>query len=447
MDLFSSAARDELRSVGPLAARLRPRGIDDIVGHQDLLGSGRPLRCLVEGDRLQSMILWGPPGTGKTSIALAVASSTSSHFVQLSAVSAGVKEVREVIDAARFRLGSEGRRTILFLDEIHRFSKSQQDALLPAVEEGWVVLIGATTENPSFNVNSALLSRTARFRIESLTASDIETLIERGCETLDCSIAEDARNEILRQCNGDARRALGMLDLASVLGNGGHVTIDDVERVSGSVALPYGVDVHYDFVSAFIKSMRASDPQASVLYLARMLSSGEDPRFIARRMIIFASEDVGMADPTALTAAVSAAQALELVGMPEAQLNLAQAAIHLATAPKSNATAQAIWTAREVVEGGIPIEIPLHLRDAHDHGARASGHGAGNAHSHDDPDGAASRSTLPENLAGSVWYRPSNAGFERTIRSRMESVSGDHEVGIPETIGRMVEKSRKVGQG
>jgi putative ATPase len=447
MDLFSSAAQEELRSLGPLAARLRPRGIDDIIGQEDLLGAGRPLRRLVESDRLRSLILWGPPGTGKTSIALAVSSSTSSHFEQLSAVSAGVKEVREVIESAKFRLGSEGRRTILFLDEIHRFSKSQQDALLPAVEEGSIVLIGATTENPSFQVNAALLSRSVLFRLEPLTAANIRTLIERGCEVVNCSISDDARDDIVRQSGGDARRALGLLDLASVLGDGGRISIDDVERASGSVALRYGVDDHYDIVSAFIKSMRGSDPQASILYLARMLSSGEDPRFIARRMIIFASEDVGLADPTALTAAVSAAQALEFVGMPEAQLNLAQVAIHLATAPKSNAAAQAIWTARRDVEEGLPIEIPQHLRDAHYPDAQALGHGVGYANPHNDPEAVAIQAYLPENLTGSAWYNPSNAGFEGVIRSRMVSVRADREDAHRDEDRRKANEGHEVEQG
>ncbi|MFM8856360.1 MAG: replication-associated recombination protein A [Actinomycetota bacterium] len=440
MDLFTSAAQDELRSLGPLAARLRPRGIDDIIGQENLLGLGGPLRRLVESDRLQSIILWGPPGTGKTSIALAVSSSTSSNFVQLSAVSAGVKEVREVIDSAKFRLGSEGRRTILFLDEIHRFSKNQQDALLPAVEEGSIVLIGATTENPSFQVNAALLSRSVLFRLEPLTAANIEKLIERACEVLNCRITNDARDEVVRQSRGDARRALGLLDLASVLGDGAAVSIDDVEKASGTIALRYGVDDHYDIVSAFIKSMRGSDPQASILYLARMLSSGVDPRFIARRMIIFASEDVGLADPTALTTAVNAAQALEFVGMPEAQLNLAQAAIHLATAPKSNATSQAIWTARREIEEGIRVEIPPHLRDAHYHGAQSLGHGEGYVNPHDHPGIATSQPYLPENLTGSIWYVPSNAGFESVIRSRMGTVPSDNE-------GRMASEDREVEQG
>jgi len=447
MDLFSSAAQGDLRSIGPLAARLRPRGFDDIVGQEALFGPERPLRRMVESDRLQSLILWGPPGTGKTSIALAVSSSTSSHFAQLSAVSAGVKEVREVIESAKFRLGSEGRRTILFLDEIHRFSKSQQDALLPAVEEGSIVLIGATTENPSFQVNAALLSRSALFRLEPLSAANIMTLIERGCEALNCGISDHARDEIVRQCGGDARRALGLLDLASAMGDGSQVSIDDVERASGSVVLRYGVDDHYDIVSAFIKSMRGSDPQASILYLARMLSSGEDPRFIARRMIIFASEDIGLADPTALTAAVSAAQALEFVGMPEAQLNLAQAAIHLATAPKSNASAQAIWTARREVEEGRPLEIPQHLRDAHYPGAQALGHGLGYSNPHDDPETAAVQFYLPESLLGSVWYRPSNVGFESVIRTRMESVRADREDSNPGNHRQKANRGHEMEQG
>lgn len=433
MDLFSSAAKDELRSLGPLAARLRPRSIDDIIGQELLLGPDKPLRRLVESDRLQSIVLWGPPGTGKTSIALAISLTTSSAFEQLSAVSAGVKEVREIIEKARFRLGSEGQRTILFLDEIHRFSKSQQDALLPAVEDGSIILIGATTENPSFQINAALLSRSLLFRLEPLSVSAVETLIRRGCEVLNCRITDDALAEMVRHSRGDGRQALGLLDVASVLGEDSVITVEDVERAVGSSALRYGVDDHYDVVSAFIKSMRGSDPQASIVYLARMLSSGEDPRFITRRMIIFASEDIGLADPTALTAAVSAAQALEFVGLPEAQLNLAQATIHLATAPKSNSVAQAIWRARRDIESGLRLEVPEHLRDAHYPGAVRVGHGVGYINPHTDPEGSSNQAYLPPDLADSIWYVPSNAGFEGQIRSRMVGVdpspgSNDDEV-------------------
>lgn len=419
MDLFSSAAEDRLRNQGPLAARLRPRSVDDIVGQEHLLGPGMPLRRLVDRDHLQSIILWGPPGTGKTSMALAIAASTSSAFEQLSAVSAGVKDVREVIDAARFRLGSESRRTILFLDEIHRFSKSQQDALLPAVEDGSVILIGATTENPSFQVNAALLSRSVLFRLEPLTSEAVRMLLYRGERVLGCQIEAEAVEDIVRRSTGDGRQALSLLDLAAVLRSGEHVSVADVERAAGSTALRYGVDDHYDVVSAFIKSMRGGDAQASILYLARMLASGEDPRFIARRMVIFASEDVGLADPAALSVAVSAAQALDLVGLPEAQLNLAQAAVYLATAPKSKAVAQAIWSARSDVESGLRMEVPVHLRDAHYPGARTLGHGIGYVDPHVDPDRAADQSYLPQNLEGSTWYEPSNAGFETVIRSRM----------------------------
>lgn len=418
MDLFSSAAEDRLRAHGPLAARLRPSRIDEVVGQEHLLGPNMPLRRLVESDRLQSIILWGPPGTGKTSIALAIAASTESAFEQLSAVSAGVKDVREVIDRAKFRLGSQSQRTILFLDEIHRFSKSQQDALLPAVEEGAIVLIGATTENPSFQVNAALLSRSVLFRLEPLTSEALGLLIAKACGILECQLDDGVADEIVLRSRGDGRQALTLLDLAATLGTGQRVKLCDVEMAVGSSALQYGVDEHYDVISAFIKSMRGSDPQASILYLARMLASGEDPRFIARRMMIFASEDVGLADPGALTIAVSAAQALDLVGLPEAQLNLAQAAIYLAVAPKSNAAAQAIWTARSDLDAGLRVVVPAALRDAHYPGAERIGHGGGYRNPHVDPD-AREQGYLPEELAESRWYVPTNAGFESVIQSRM----------------------------
>ncbi len=421
MNLFESSAQDELRSRGPLASRLRPRTVDDVVGQDHLLGVGMPLRRLVESDRLQSIILWGPPGTGKTSIAHAISVSSESSFEQLSAVSAGVKDVREVIDRAKQRLGAQGRRTILFLDEIHRFSKSQQDALLPAVEDGSVVLIGATTENPAFHINAALMSRSVLLRLSPLSDSSLRILISRGCETLGKSIDDDAVDEIIRKSSGDGRQALALVEIAAALGVGEIVSKADVETAIGSTALRYSLDDHYDVVSAFIKSMRGSDPQAAVVYLARMLASGEDPRFIARRLVIFASEDVGLADPQALVQAVSASQALEVVGLPEAQLNLAQAAIYLSTAPKSNAVARAIWGARRDVEEGMTFEVPPILKDSHYASAARFGHGEGYVNPHDDAESARGQKYLPESLWDRIWFRPGQSGFEAAIRTRMDA--------------------------
>lgn len=426
MNLFDSAAREELQSRGPLAARLRPRSIDDIVGQEHLLGAGMPLRRLIESDRLQSIILWGPPGTGKTSIAHAISISSSSVFEQMSAVSAGVKDVRVVIDRAKENLGAHGRRTILFLDEIHRFSKSQQDALLPAVEDGSIVLIGATTENPAFQINAALLSRSVLFRLSPLSEESLRALIERGSSTVGRRIEEQAVAEIVRKCAGDGRQALALFDLASVLARGEWISVPDVEAAVGSTALRYGLDDHYDTISAYIKSMRGGDPDAAILYLARMLASGEDPRFIARRLVIFASEDVGLADPMALTQAVSAAQALEFVGLPEAQLNLAQATLYLAIAPKSNATARAIWDTRRQIDEGLAFEIPSALRDAHYSTAPDLNHGVGYVNPHLDHSGASQVRYLPESLTGRKWYFPGNTGFEASIRARMEIGDGDN---------------------
>ncbi|MEY2641358.1 MAG: hypothetical protein RLZZ368_5, partial [Actinomycetota bacterium] len=310
-DLFSAAAEERLREQAPLAARLRPSSIDDVVGQEHLVGPGKPLRRLVEQDKLSSAIFWGPPGTGKTTLALAVAGSTRRHFSQLSAVTAGVKDVREVIDAARQRLGMHGQGTILFLDEIHRFSKAQQDALLPAVEDGTLTLIGATTENPFFEVNAPLRSRSTLFRLEPLSADAIVTLIRRGLQALGTTADDDAIDLLVDRAGGDGRQVLTSLEVAAALAHPGSVSLAHAEAALGTSALRYGRDDHYDVVSAFIKSMRGSDPQAAVYYLGRMLEAGDDARFIARRMIIFASEDVGLADPTALLIAVAAAQAAE----------------------------------------------------------------------------------------------------------------------------------------
>lgn len=419
-DLFSAAVEDRLRSSAPLAARLRPRSIDDVVGQDHLVGSDKPLRRLVERDRLTSAIFWGPPGTGKTTLALAVAGSTARAFEQLSAVTAGVKDVREVIERARQRLGERGQGTILFLDEIHRFSKAQQDALLPAVEDGTLTLIGATTENPFFEVNPPLRSRSTLFRLEPLPREAIRTLVGRGLEAEGASADPDAIDLLVERAGGDGRQVLTSLEVACALAGDTAVTLDHVEAALGTSALRYGRDDHYDVISAFIKSMRGSDPDAAIYWLARMLEAGEDARFIARRIVIFASEDVGMADPQALQVAVAAAQAVEHVGLPEAQLNLSQAVLHMATAPKSNTATTAIGGARRAVRDGALGEVPSHLRDAHYQGAASLGHGAGYEYPHDDERGWVDQQYLPDELVGERWYRPSRHGFEREIDERMQ---------------------------
>lgn len=419
-DLFSDAAAERLRHQAPLAARLRPKSLDDVVGQEHLVAPGRPLRRLVEQDRLTSAIFWGPPGTGKTTLALAVAGSTRRAFEQLSAVTAGVKDVRESIERARQRLGEHGRGTILFLDEIHRFSKSQQDALLPAVEDGTLTLIGATTENPFFEVNAPLRSRSTLFRLEPLDREAIERLIDRGLRAEGMTADGEAVSMLADRAGGDGRQVLTALEVACALSTSGRVQLDHVEAALGTSALRYGRDDHYDVVSAFIKSLRGSDPQAAVYYLARMLEAGEDARFIARRMTIFASEDVGMADPQALLIAVAGAHALDNVGLPEAQLNLAQVAIHLATAPKSNRTARAIWTARDEVRAGEVGEVPAHLRDAHYAGAGSLGHGVGYEYPHDHPGGWVEQQYLPDSQRDKRYYQPTDHGHEHEVRQIME---------------------------
>ena len=362
-DLFTQAALATLRNQAPLAARMRPRSLDDIVGQQHLLGPKSPLRRLIESDRLSSVILWGPPGTGKTTIAEVIAVVTRREFVRLSAVTSGVKDVRETIDVARARLGERQRRTIVFVDEIHRFNASQQDSLLPAVEEGLITLIGATTENPFFEVNAPLRSRSTLLRLEPLSSDDISELLDRGARAEQANVATEARDLIVERSGGDGRQALTSLEVAIALAPEKRVTLEHAEAALSTSALRYGRNDHYDVVSALIKSMRASDEKSALFWLARMLEAGDDPRFVARRIIVFASEDVGLADPTALTIATSAATAVEHVGMPEARYNLAHAVMHLANAPKSRAVTDAITAARESLLGGASIEVPEHLRD------------------------------------------------------------------------------------
>src|SRR5687768_1112345 len=427
-DLFSSAAEAALASSAPLAARLRPRTLDDIVGQEHLLGPGQPLRTLVEGDRLSSVILWGPPGTGKTTLAQAIAAHTSKAFEQLSAVSAGVKDVRDTLERARHRLGERGQGTILFLDEVHRFNKAQQDALLPGVESGLITLIGATTENPFFEVNPPLLSRSTLFRLNPLDLDAARALLERGLEAEGATADEDAAAHLAGHANGDGRHVLTSVEVAVAIaaartpGKPPRVTLPDAEAALGTKALRYGRDEHYDVISAFIKSIRGSDADAGLYWLARMLEAGEDARFIARRLVILASEDVGEADPQALLVAVAAAHAVEHVGLPEAQLNLAQAVVHLATAPKSNRSALAIWNARDAVRSGEVGEVPAHLRDAHYQGAAVLGHGAGYEYPHDHDGARVAQQYLPDPLVDRRWYEPSDRGFEQEIADRMKDM-------------------------
>src|SRR6188508_723338 len=391
-DLFGDAAAEQAARTGPLAHRVRPRSLGELVGQETVVGPGTALgRAIAEG-RAPSMILHGPPGVGKTTIARIVAESSEAAFEELSAVSARIDDVRAVIARARDRLGGNGVRTLLFIDEIHRFDKRQQDSVLHAVEDGLVTLIGATTENPYFEVNQALLSRCTVIELEPLTLEQLEHVIRRGAAALPTELADEVVTAIAARAGGDARTALQTLELAweTASAAGEHVGVGHIEDVARKRPLRYdrAGDRHYDFASAFIKSMRGGDPDAAVYYLAAMLEGGEDPRFLARRMVIAASEDIGDADPTSLLVAVAAAQALEHVGLPEAQLNLAQAAIHLARAPKSNAVARAIWQAREDVRRDGIQPPPPPLRDSHYRAAASRGHGVGYVSPHDDPSSA-----------------------------------------------------------
>jgi len=419
-DLFGAALQERLRRQAPLAARMRPSTLDDVVGQEHLLGENGPLRRLIEADRMSSVILWGPPGTGKTTLAKLIAGATSRSFETLSAVTAGVKDVREVVERARRRLGEQGEGTILFLDEIHRFNKAQQDAFLPAVEDGVLVLVGATTENPYFEVNAPLLSRSSLFRLEPLSPESIRTLLRRGLDQEKAEADEEALDHLVGRADGDARVALNALEVAIALA-ADKVTLADAEAALDARALRYERDEHYDIVSAFIKSLRGSDPDAGLYWLARMLEAGEDARFIARRMVILASEDVGMADPMALLVADAAARAVEFVGLPEAQLNLAQAVVHLATSPKSNSVTAALGKAHGDVKDRPAGEVPMHLRSAGYHGAEKLGHGVGYEYPHDDPRGWVPQEHRPPQVAGRVYYEPSEHGFEREIAERMRA--------------------------
>ena len=426
-DLFTAAASERLAARGPLADRLRPLSLDDVVGQDHLLGADKPLRALVATDRLSSVILWGPPGTGKTTLARLLAHASSKAFEALSAVTASVKDIRSVTAAAQERLGTEDRGTILFLDEIHRFNKAQQDALLPAVETGLVVLIGATTENPTFEVNPPLMSRSTLFRLRPLDAEALEKLLRRGLEAESVTADDEAVEHLVGAAGGDGRHLLTSLEVSVALarsrserageapGAVANVTLGDAEAALGVAAVRYGRDDHYDVVSAFIKSIRGSDPDAALHWLARMLEAGEDARFVARRLVIAASEDVGLADPSGLLVAEAAARAVEYVGLPEARINLAHATVHLALAPKSNSAYAGLGRAVEQVRSGPVGEVPPHLRDGSYRSAAGLGHGVGYEYPHDDPRGWVPQRYLPAELEGATYYRPGRHGREGAL--------------------------------
>jgi putative ATPase len=450
MDLFSERAERLADREAPLAARMRPRTLEEFVGQGHVLGPGSALRQLIEADELRSVILWGPAGTGKTSLAHIIAAATASHFEELSATSAGVKDVRALLAAARERLGAMGRRSILFIDEIHRFNKGQQDALLPGVEDRTVVLVGATTENPFFTVNAPLMSRSLLFRLEPLGTDDLATIVrraladpERGLGGRGLTLDDDALAHLVDRADGDARHALNALEAAALVvtakggdgprDRGARITLGDIEDALQRPRVTYdrAGDQHYDVASAFIKSIRGSDPDAALHYLARMLAAGEDPRFVARRLVISASEDIGLADPQALPIAVAAFQALEFVGLPEARLNLAEAVVYLALAPKSNSAYAALGAAAQELEEGRPGRVPSHLQSAAYPGERKLGIGVGYDYPHDHPGHWVAQRYLPEGLRGG-YYRPGDQGAEAALAEAWRRRRGEP----PEEDGR-----------
>ena len=424
----STSAGGPVGASAPLAVRMRPSSLDEVVGQDHLLQAGSPLRRMVEGSGAASVILYGPPGTGKTTLAALISQATGRRFEALSALSAGVKEVRAVIDVAR-RAAAHGEQTVLFIDEVHRFSKTQQDALLSAVENRVVLLVAATTENPSFSVVAPLLSRSLILQLQPLTAEGIGVVVRRAIDDPrglggKVVVTDEAVDLLVQLSAGDARRALTALEVASetAAAAGDRIGVETIEQSLDKAAVRYDRDgdQHYDVVSAFIKSVRGSDVDAALHYLARMLVAGEDPRFIARRLTILASEDIGMADPTALQTAVAAAQTVQLIGLPEAQLTLAHATVHLATAPKSNAVTTALGAAMADIKAGKAGLVPPHLRDGHYSGAAALGNAQGYKYSHDDPDGVVPQQYPPNDLVGVDYYRPTSHGAEREIAGRLE---------------------------
>ncbi|WP_102141082.1 replication-associated recombination protein A [Mycobacterium hubeiense] len=422
----ASGLTDRSGTPAPLAVRMRPATLDEVVGQDHLLAPGSPLRRLVEGAGAASVILYGPPGTGKTTLASLISQATGRRFEALSALSAGVKEVRAVIDTAR-RAAAHGEQTVLFIDEVHRFSKTQQDALLSAVENRVVLLVAATTENPSFSVVAPLLSRSLILALQPLRPDDVRTVVKRAIDDPrglggQVQVSDDAVELLVQLSAGDARRALTALEVAAEAGD--EVTVEAIEQSLDKAAVRYDRDgdQHYDVISAFIKSIRGSDVDAALHYLARMLVAGEDPRFVARRLMILASEDIGMADPTALQTAVAAAQTVQLIGMPEAQLTLAHATVHLATAPKSNAVTTALGKAMNDIRDGKAGLVPPHLRDGHYSRATKLGNAVGYKYSHDHPDGVVAQQYPPDELVGVDYYQPTGRGAEREIASRLEKL-------------------------
>ena len=441
MDLFDYMREQNKESESPLASRLRPTKLEDVVGQQHIVGKDKLLYRAIKADKLSSIIFYGPPGTGKTTLAKVIANTTSAEFTQINATSAGKKDMEEVVHQAKDNQGMYGKKTILFIDEIHRFNKGQQDYLLPFVEDGTIILIGATTENPYFEVNSALLSRSIIFELKKLTKEDIKILLlravedkEKGMGSYHATIEEDALDFLADVCNGDARAALTAIELGILTTERSedgkiHITIDVASECIQKRVVKYDKtgDNHYDTISAFIKSMRGSDPNAAVYYLAKMLYAGEDIKFIARRIMICASEDVGNADPNALTVAVSAAQAVERVGMPEAQIILSQAVTYVASAPKSNAACNAIFEAMDVVRNTKTPPVPVHLQDAHYRGAQKLGHGIGYKYAHDYKNHYVKQQYLPDGLEDKVFYRPTENGYEAKIRDHFERIQREAE--------------------
>ena len=438
VDLFEYNAKKQMEKEAPLAARLRPQTLDEFVGQEHIIGKNKLVYRAIQADQLSSIILYGPPGTGKTTLAWIIAHTTKSEFVQLNATTAGIKEIKDTIDHAKQRLGMNGKKTILFIDEIHRFNKAQQDALLPHVENGIVILIGATTENPYFEVNKALVSRSIIFELEYLKKDDIKKLLyravkdcERGMGVYHPVLDEEAADFLSDMSNGDARNALNALELAILTTERSddgkiHVTLEVAEECIQKKALNYDKngDNHYDTISAFIKSMRGSDPDAALYYLGKMLYAGEDPKFIARRIVICSSEDVGNADPHALQVAVAAAQATEFIGMPECRILLAQAVTYVACAPKSNASYMGIEKALSDAQN-IPVKgVPSHLRDCHYPGANQMGHGVGYLYAHDFPGHYVKQQYLPDELLGRSYYEPTENGVEKRIRESLMKLRG-----------------------
>ena len=441
MDLFDYMREQNMESESPLASRLRPTTLDEVVGQQHIVGKDKLLYRAIKADKLSSIIFYGPPGTGKTTLAKVIANTTSAEFKQINATSAGKKDMEEVVQHAKNNQGMYGKKTILFIDEIHRFNKGQQDYLLPFVEDGTIILIGATTENPYFEVNSALLSRSIIFELKKLEKEDIKVLLrravndrEKGMGSFGAVIDDDALEFLADVCNGDARAALTAIELGILTTERGadgkiHITIDVASECIQKRVISYDKsgDNHYDTVSAFIKSMRGSDPDAAVYYLARMLYAGEDIKFIARRIMICASEDVGNADPMALVVATSAAQAIERIGMPEAQIILSQAVTYVACAPKSNAAYGAIDAAMHTVRNNVTPPVPTHLQDAHYKGAEKLGHGLGYKYAHDYPNHYVNQQYLPDALVGTKFYEPTSMGYEKTIREHFAHIKGNKE--------------------